>query len=55
MNEGERSMSPAPATLSVDVISCAPERAEADALVTPFFESDRPLRGPAARADWRSA
>jgi hypothetical protein len=24
-----------------------------DVLVLPFFESDRPLRGPAARADWR--
>jgi len=24
-----------------------------DVLVTPFFACDRPLRGPAARADWR--
>jgi hypothetical protein len=25
----------------------------ADVLVTPFFSCDRPLRGPAAQADWR--
>jgi hypothetical protein len=29
------------------------DRVIADVLVTPFFACDRPLRGPAARADWR--
>ena len=29
------------------------DRVKADILVTPFFACDRPLRGPAARADWR--
>ena len=29
------------------------DRVIAEVLVTPFFASDRPLRGPAARADWR--
>ena len=29
------------------------DRVIADVLVTPFFSCDRPLRGPAARADWR--
>jgi len=53
VGEEKEGTASAPATLSVDVISRAPERVEADALVTPFFESDRPLRGPAARADWR--
>jgi hypothetical protein len=39
--------------LRVAVESAPLERLRADVLVTPFFAGDRPLRGPAARADWR--
>ena len=39
--------------LALGVESGALERAPGDLLVLPFFASDRPLRGPAALADWR--
>ncbi len=41
------------ACLSVDFDSRPLERVEADVAVVTHFESDRPLRGAAARADWR--
>lgn len=40
-------------TLEVTVASERLETVAVDVLVLPFFESDRPLRGPAAWADWR--
>ncbi len=41
------------ATLAVDVCEGRIDRIAADVLVAPFFESHRPLRGPAAHVDWR--
>jgi hypothetical protein len=40
-------------TLAVGVEASRLPHVVADALVTPFFADDRPLRGPAAWADWR--
>lgn len=40
-------------TLSVGVEASRLPHVDADVLVTPFFADDRPLRGPAAWADWR--
>jgi hypothetical protein len=40
-------------TLRVAVESAPLERVRTDLLVAPFFAGDRPLRGPAARLDWR--
>ncbi len=40
-------------TLTLVLEAARPERVVADVLVAPFFESDRPLRGPASHADWR--
>ena len=40
-------------TLSVVIDAGQLERAAADVAVATFFESDRPLRGDAGRADWR--
>jgi hypothetical protein len=40
-------------TLSVGVEDSALPKVETDVLVAPFFAEDRPLRGPAAWADWR--
>jgi leucyl aminopeptidase len=40
-------------TLGVGVESSRLPHVEADVLVAPFFADDRPLRGPAAWADWR--
>ncbi len=39
--------------LALEVETSSLEQVIADVLVTPFFSCDRPLRGPAARADWR--
>ncbi len=39
--------------LPILVDTAPPEQVALDALVAPFFETDRPLRGPAARVDWR--
>ena len=41
-------------TLSVSLGRGRLEALQADLLVAPFFETDRPLRGAAARADWRT-
>lgn len=41
------------AVLAVEIETGRLERVIADVLATPFFSCDRPLRGPAARADWR--
>jgi hypothetical protein len=41
------------ATLALSLDTERLDRVVADVLVAPFFASDRPLRGPAARADWR--
>jgi hypothetical protein len=41
------------ATLVVTIDAAPLEHAQVDVLVAPFFASDRPLRGPAARIDWR--
>ncbi|MCC6642412.1 MAG: hypothetical protein IT386_14725 [Deltaproteobacteria bacterium] len=41
------------ASLSVVIDAGQLERAPADLAVATFFESDRPLRGEAGRADWR--
>jgi len=41
------------AALTVEVASGPLERTRADIAVVFFFESDRPLRGGAGRADWR--
>jgi hypothetical protein len=40
-------------TLSVGIEASRLPHVEADVLVAPFFADDRPLRGPAAWADWR--
>jgi hypothetical protein len=40
-------------TLSVGVEATRLPHVETDVLVAPFFADDRPLRGPAAWADWR--
>ena len=40
-------------TLAVAVESSPLPHVEADVLVAPFFADERPLRGPAAWADWR--
>jgi hypothetical protein len=40
-------------TLAVEIETASLEQVIVDILVTPFFSCDRPLRGPAARADWR--
>jgi hypothetical protein len=40
-------------TLSLAIETARLDQVIADVLVTPFFSCDRPLRGPAARADWR--
>ena len=40
-------------TLAVAVEASPLPHVEADVLVAPFFADDRPLRGPAAWADWR--
>lgn len=40
-------------TLAVEVREGRLDHADADLLVAPFFETHRPLRGPAARVDWR--
>jgi len=40
-------------TLSIEIDAGPIERARADVAVVGFFESDRPLRGGAGRADWR--
>jgi len=39
--------------LAVEIETSSLDQVIVDVLVTPFFSSDRPLRGPAARADWR--
>jgi hypothetical protein len=39
--------------LAVEIETARLDHVIADVLVTPFFACDRPLRGPAARADWR--
>lgn len=41
------------AGLHVEVETAPAERVAADLLVAPFFGGERPLRGPAARVDWR--
>jgi hypothetical protein len=41
------------AVLALEIETERLDRVDADVLVTPFFACDRPLRGPAARADWR--
>jgi hypothetical protein len=40
-------------TLALEIETARLDRVIVDALVTPYFACDRPLRGPAARADWR--
>jgi hypothetical protein len=39
--------------LAVEIETGRLDHLSVDVLVTPFFACDRPLRGPAARADWR--
>jgi hypothetical protein len=39
--------------LALEIETARLDQVIADVLVTPFFSCDRPLRGPAARADWR--
>ena len=39
--------------LAIEIQTARLDQVVADVLVTPFFACDRPLRGPAARADWR--
>jgi hypothetical protein len=39
--------------LALEIETSSLEQVIADVLVAPFFSCDRPLRGPAARADWR--
>ena len=41
------------ATLTVELDPGPVERTHADVVVVFFFDSDRPLRGGAGRADWR--
>jgi len=40
-------------TWAIELDTEPAERVRADLLVAPFFEGDRPLRGAAARVDWR--
>jgi len=40
-------------TLALEIETTRLDQVIVDVLVTPFFACDRPLRGPAARADWR--
>ena len=40
-------------TLALEIETARLDRVIVDVLVTPYFACDRPLRGPAARADWR--
>ena len=40
-------------SLALEVETARLDHLVVDVLVTPFFACDRPLRGPAARADWR--
>ncbi len=40
-------------TLPIEIQAGRLDHAEAELIVAPFFESHRPLRGPAARVDWR--
>jgi hypothetical protein len=40
-------------TLPVEIREGRLDHADAELLVAPFFETHRPLRGPAARVDWR--
>lgn len=40
-------------TLAVDLETGPLHRMDADVLLVPFFEDERPLRGPAGFADWR--
>jgi hypothetical protein len=40
-------------TLALEIETARLDQVIVDVLVTPFFACDRPLRGPAARADWR--
>lgn len=39
--------------LAIEIETARLDQVVVDVLVTPFFACDRPLRGPAARADWR--
>jgi hypothetical protein len=39
--------------LTLEIETSSLDQVIVDVLVTPFFSCDRPLRGPAARADWR--
>lgn len=39
--------------LALEIETARLDHVVADVLVTPYFSCDRPLRGPAARADWR--
>jgi hypothetical protein len=39
--------------LALEIETMPLDQVIVDVLVTPFFSCDRPLRGPAARADWR--
>jgi hypothetical protein len=39
--------------LHLEISAVAAERARAELLVVPVFSDERPLRGPAGRADWR--
>jgi hypothetical protein len=41
------------ATLALQIETTPLDQVMVEILVTPFFSCDRPLRGPAARADWR--
>jgi hypothetical protein len=41
------------AVLALEIETTPLDQVIVDVLVTPFFSCDRPLRGPAARADWR--
>jgi hypothetical protein len=41
------------AALALEIETARLDQVIVDVLVTPFFSCDRPLRGPAARADWR--
>jgi hypothetical protein len=39
--------------LAIEIETARLDQVIVEVLVTPFFACDRPLRGPAARADWR--
>ena len=41
------------AALALEIETARLDQVIVDVLVTPIFSCDRPLRGPAARADWR--